>query len=1006
MPIYPVPTTRTSDQLLQSRLLGQLQGDQLALLRIQTQISTGRRLIVPSDDASAASRAQNLKRLLDTKSQIKTNLSTSQSFLDATDSALGGVSSLLASVRADALGVVGTTNSPQERSAVAESTSRALEQLINTANKQFRGRYLFSGSRIGSQPFRSIAGQVSYNGNEGQIQSFSDIDSLFPSNVDGHQVFGAYSSEVKGAVDLNPILTTETRLVDLRGGLGVSKGTIRISDGNSSRDVDISGAETIGDVARLIEANPPIGRNVQARVTAKGLNVELADDNPNGNLTIREVGAGTTASELGIVNPAGVGHGVIVGADLNPVARATTPLNNLLGVRAIAYVSSPGPSNGVILEARTRGAASNGVRVQFVDDRLLHASDGLVAGSEVATYSDVATAARAAVSFSGFGNNLLLTSNTPGRADNQIQIEIQDAGAIGASATTTYDAVARKLTIGIDGSGATRVSDVISAVNSQGLFTATYDGSNVAEGAFNPNATISPADAGVVFGNTGNSGGDAKTIFVRIEAGKSSAENVVQALRDDPTINALFDARIDTQDIGSPSLIGKGAVDVNATAVTSGGEGAELDLQSGLKIKNGENNYTIDTSGATTLEDLLNLINRSGANVLATLNASRTGIDVRSTLSGADLSIGENGGTTATQLGIRSVNPGTTLSELNYGRGLNLSGEVDFTITRDDGVALDINLAGAQTIQDILDRINQAPANTAGAAKVNARLAAVGNGIELYTENPTGPGSISISRNISSEAARQLGLIAPGAETAQATPAKAAGATLAFPSPYSVNTGLKLTANQAGVGLNGVTVQFQSGASGNNATASYSASTKTLTITIDPTATTSNTVLAAVNSEGTFSAALDTTSDPSNNGTGVIGVITTTATASGGVAESLIGSDPRPIEVKGVFTALIRLRDALKSNDTAGIERAIGLLDTSADQVNFARAEIGGRSQGLDAVRSRLDDETTELSKNLSDEIDTDYAQAISDLNARQAAYEASLQLAGRLFKVSLLDYL
>ena len=39
-------------------------------------------------------------------------------------------------------------------------------------------------------------------------------------------------------------------------------------------------------------------------------------------------------------------------------------------------------------------------------------------------------------------------------------------------------------------------------------------------------------------------------------------------------------------------------------------------------------------------------------------------------------------------------------------------------------------------------------------------------------------------------------------------------------------------------------------------------------------------------------------------------------------------------------------------------------------------------------------------------EIETDLPQAISDLSARQAAYQASLSLAGNLFKLSLFDYL
>ena len=85
-----------------------------------------------------------------------------------------------------------------------------------------------------------------------------------------------------------------------------------------------------------------------------------------------------------------------------------------------------------------------------------------------------------------------------------------------------------------------------------------------------------------------------------------------------------------------------------------GGSGQALDADGGLIITNGGKTVTLDTSTATTVEELLNLINGAGLGLAAEINATRTGINVRSRLSGADLTIGENGGTLATQLGIRT----------------------------------------------------------------------------------------------------------------------------------------------------------------------------------------------------------------------------------------------------------------------------------------------------------------------------------------------------------------
>ena len=80
--------------------------------------------------------------------------------------------------------------------------------------------------------------------------------------------------------------------------------------------------------------------------------------------------------------------------------------------------------------------------------------------------------------------------------------------------------------------------------------------------------------------------------------------------------------------------------------------------------------------------------------------------------SGVDYSIGENGGLAATALGIRSATGATRLSELRYGIGpvLNDFGP-DFSIIRPIGVQLDVELTGAETIDDVLNLIRNHPQN-------------------------------------------------------------------------------------------------------------------------------------------------------------------------------------------------------------------------------------------------------------------------------------------------------
>jgi len=103
---------------------------------------------------------------------------------------------------------------------------------------------------------------------------------------------------------------------------------------------------------------------------------------------------------------------------------------------------------------------------------------------------------------------------------------------------------------------------------------------------------------------------------------------------------------------------------------TSGGTGVPFD-RTGMQIVNDNTTFLIDFSESVTFGDLLNELNDSSVGLIATINEARNGIDVRTRVSGADFMIGEDGGKTATQLGVRTLTTSTKLSALDFGRGVD-----------------------------------------------------------------------------------------------------------------------------------------------------------------------------------------------------------------------------------------------------------------------------------------------------------------------------------------------
>ena len=142
--------------------------------------------------------------------------------------------------------------------------------------------------------------------------------------------------------------------------------------------------------------------------------------------------------------------------------------------------------------------------------------------------------------------------------------------------------------------------------------------------------------------------------------------------------------------------------------------GAGVDTTDGLIINDGTTQTTVNISQDNTVQDLFNTLTAADPNLYVGINSAGNGLAISTRLSGVNFSIGENGGTTATDLGIRTMTGSTLLSSLNLGQGVP-NGATDangnpqtpeITIDLRDGSSVNVNLSGATTVQDVLNDIN------------------------------------------------------------------------------------------------------------------------------------------------------------------------------------------------------------------------------------------------------------------------------------------------------------
>jgi flagellar hook-associated protein 3 len=706
----------------------------------------------------------------------------------------------------------------------------------------------------------------------------------------------------------------------------------------------------------------------------------------------------------------------IHGAALTPAVTASTPLSQLNGGRGVAGGSiaiSDGHSTSVV---DLRSAATLGDAARLIEQ---HPPAGRTVDAEV-TPSGLSIRLQPSPSFPSGDNLTVQEVNGNSTAKDLGILNSSGTGAgpiIGQSLNPTVtpgsalgDLFGTKASAYIHIGQAN--SDIFLQANTAGTSDANgtvLNGVTVQFVADAPNAGQESATFAAGTPASGSNPGTPGTLTVHISTSAVSASNATQIVTAINSIaNLPFTASLDPagQDGGVPQPL----TALPATTTTSGGSGTSFDT-SGLQIVSEGKTYNVNMSGVKTVQDLLNSINGSGAGLDAEINAAQTGIDVRSRVSGSSFSIGENGGTTAAQLGIRTFTANTQLSQLNYGQGVGLNtataGGNDFTISQTlpgtpaTTVQVPVSIAGDATVGDVMQTINTA-AQAAGAT-FRAQLSTSGNGIVL-TDSDSTHGPIAVTADPQSTAAVDLGLVPAGQTSAQAAATPVAQASVGSGS----NSELLFQAVNGGTAGN-VQVVFQANASvtQGNETVAYDPVAKTLTFQVSP-QTTANNVVAALQNDPTasaaFSASLDTSNDPTNDGSGV--VQPQSVQMSGGQAITLAGSDVNPQETGSIFNALIKLGAAFQSNDDASIQRAMGLLSSSIQNLGNTRTELGAREQTLSAVSTQIDNEELNLKSAMSTSYDTDMASAVSQYTQAQIAYQASLQTTASLMKMTLLNFI
>ncbi len=373
------------------------------------------------------------------------------------------------------------------------------------------------------------------------------------------------------------------------------------------------------------------------------------------------------------------------------------------------------------------------------------------------------------------------------------------------------------------------------------------------------------------------------------------AAGVTLTIADIGSDSTAADLGLDTADF---TILNAAGVDLNPV-LTSLTQLSDLTGVAGalgdFSIQNAGQVRIIDAGAAETVQDLQNLVTEANIGVRLEIAEDGKRLAIVNELSGTQMSVYESGGgDTASRLGLRSFSQETRLSDFNQGRGVQiLSGQVDpltglpdplldrdFEIFLHDGSSFAVDIAGAETVGDVLDMIN-----AASPPGLTASIGGGPNGI-ILTDTTGGTGSLSVTAINGSYAAQDLGL---------------------------------------------------------------SGSTDSAVFT---------------------------------------------------------GEDRAEVEVDGLFTHMVALRDALEQDDSSGITFAAEKFEEDIDRIAQVRAIVGQRMNRISSIRIREEDEQLLDLSLKSQTQDLDFTEASIRFTTLQTQLQAAMITGSQANSLSLIQFL
>ncbi|PTR16424.1 flagellar hook-associated protein 3 FlgL [Nitrosospira sp. Nsp2] len=212
-----------------------LNRQQTAQVKTLEQISSGRRMLTPSDDPTAYARALEVSQADAANTQHASNRQYAANNFAILEGTLSDVTNVLQNAQQQLVYAGNGTLNDSGRIAIATELRGNLDELVGLANRtDGSGQYLFSGFQGSTKPFDDTGSGVQYFGDEGLRMVQASASRQLAVNESGKEVFeripasgGGYQSVFKSLSDVidtleKPVITSADKTA-LASGLGAAQ---------------------------------------------------------------------------------------------------------------------------------------------------------------------------------------------------------------------------------------------------------------------------------------------------------------------------------------------------------------------------------------------------------------------------------------------------------------------------------------------------------------------------------------------------------------------------------------------------------------------------------------------------------------------------------------------------------------------------------------------------------------------------------------------------------------